>query len=39
MWHKELIIVNNDNFYDVPWEEEARKLEQELFLLYESRID
>ena len=39
MWHKELIIVNEDNFYDVPWEVEARKLEQELFLLFESRID
>lgn len=39
MWHDELIIVNDDNFYDVPWEVEARKLEQELFLLYESRID
>jgi hypothetical protein len=32
MWHKELIIVNDDNFYDVPWEVEARQLE-EIFII------
>lgn len=34
MWHKELIIVNDDNCYDVPWEVEARELEEELFERY-----
>ena len=31
MWHQELIIVNDDNFYDVPWEIEARELEDVLY--------
>lgn len=31
MWYKELIIVNDDNFYDVPWEVEARDLENTLY--------
>ena len=39
MWHKELVIVNDDNFYDVPWEVEARKFESYLYNLYVSRYD
>jgi len=34
LWHKEMIIVNDDNFYSVPWEVEARELEQILFERY-----
>jgi len=37
MWHKELVIVNDDNFYDVPWEVEARKFESDLYNLYVSK--
>lgn len=34
VWHKELIIVNSKNFNDVPWEVEARDLEEKLFNEY-----
>jgi len=34
LWYKEMIIVNDDNFFDVPWEVEARELEEILFERY-----
>jgi hypothetical protein len=34
LWHKELIIINDKNWYDVPWEVEARDLEEKLFNEY-----
>ena len=39
MWHDERVDVGLSNLYDVPWEVEARKLEDELFLLYESKVN
>ena len=38
VWHGDIIDVGNDNFYTVPWEVEARDMEQELFLLFEDRM-
>jgi len=38
LWYKEMIIVNDDNFYDVPWEVEARELEEKLFHTYRKKI-
>lgn len=38
IWHDNVIDVGNDNFYDVPWEVQARDMEQELFLLFEDNM-
>ena len=37
MWHDERVDVGLSNFYNVPWEVEARKFEDELYMKYESR--
>ena len=38
IWHGDIVDVGLDNFYEVPWEVEAREMEEELFLLFESRV-
>lgn len=38
IWYGDIIDVGDDNFYDVPWEVEARDMEQELFLLFEDKM-
>ena len=38
IWHGDIVDVGLDNFYEVPWEVEAREMEEDLFLLFESRV-
>lgn len=37
LWHDERVDVSLANFYDVPWEVEAREIEEELYIKYENR--
>jgi hypothetical protein len=39
IWKGDVVDVGLDNMFDVPWEVEAREMEEELFLLYENRMN